>query len=438
MMKPVIIVPCFNHAKAFESVAAGLSSFNIPVIVVDDGSIQSQSVQIKKICTKHKFFYIKNKVNGGKGAAMISGFRFANEQGFSHALQIDADGQHDIRDIPLFLKTAERHIDDLIIGNPVYDKSAPKSRLVGRKITKFWVMIETFNKHMPDTMCGFRVYPLAAIMPISQTIKFKRMGFDIEIIVKAYRCGINIVSVPTKVIYPDGGVSHFCAFRDNFYISLLHTYMCFLIPVWMIKKCFKGGKMRKFVYSFLILVPIMSFAKPLTDTMPTRLKTFVDNLDDVSANFTQIKILPESTKQFKSSGRVRFVKGTGFTWHQIKPSETIFTSTLASYCLNGDSKELNELPYFHQIQNMIDEMLNGNMSDFLFAFNADYTDDKSANGWHIVATPRLTALADFIQDLTIYGTTQNLNKIIITYADGTIVILNFTRSNKVFNYEIVC
>ena len=87
---------------------------------------------------------------------------------------------------------------------------------------------------------------------------------------------------------------------------------------------------------------------------------------------------------------------------------------------------------------MIDEMLNGDMSDFLFAFNADYIDDKNANGWHIVATPRLSAMADFIQDLTIYGTTKDLNKIIITYADGTILMLNFTRSTKDFNYEIVC
>jgi len=196
--------------------------------------------------------------------------------------------------------------------------------------------------------------------------------------------------------------------------------------------------MKKIIFGLFFLFSTSVFATPLGDTMPTRLKTFVDNLGDVSAEFTQVKILPESTKQFKSSGRVRFIKGTGFTWHQITPSETIFTSTLTSYCLNGEGKGLNELPYFHQIQNMIDEMLNGDMSDFLFAFNADYTDDKNATGWHIFATPRLSAMTDFIQDLTIYGTTKNLNKIIITYADGTILILNFSRSVKDFKYEIVC
>lgn len=238
MIKPVIIVPCFNHADAFSSVADKLANFEKPVVVVDDGSNQQQSKKIKNICSKHKFIYLKNNKNGGKGAAMLTGFRFAIEQGFTHALQIDADGQHDIRDIPLFFKVAHNHLDDLIIGNPVYDESAPRARLIGRKITNFWVMVETFNKNMPDTMCGFRVYPLTHIASILKTIKFKRMGFDIEIVVKAYRDGINIISVPTKVIYPKSGISHFNGFHDNFYISLLHTYLCCLIPLWIIK----GGR----------------------------------------------------------------------------------------------------------------------------------------------------------------------------------------------------
>ena len=242
MIKPVIIVPCFNHAEAFSGIADKLAYFEKPVIVVDDGSNQQQSKKIKDICSKHKFIYLRNEQNGGKGAAMLTGFSFAIENGFSHALQIDADGQHDIRDIPLFFKIAHNHPKDLIIGNPVYDESAPRARLIGRKITNFWVMVETFNKNMPDTMCGFRVYPLKSIEPILKTIKFKRMGFDIEIIVKAFRNGIKLISLPTKVIYPKNGTSNFHTFRDNFYISLLHTYLCCLIPSWLIRRAFRHEK----------------------------------------------------------------------------------------------------------------------------------------------------------------------------------------------------
>lgn len=235
MIKPVIIVPCFNHADAFVNVAGKLCEFETPVIVVDDGSSPQQSKKIKNICSKHKFFYVKNAKNGGKGAAMITGFQFAIKNGFTHALQIDADGQHDIRDIPLFFKISNSHPDNLIIGDPEYDESAPRSRLMGRKITKFWVMVETLNKNIPDTMCGFRVYPLKHIKPILKNIKFKRMGFDIEIVVKAFWHGIHIIAIPTKVIYPKNGTSNFHAFRDNFYISLLHTYLCCLMPLWLIK-----------------------------------------------------------------------------------------------------------------------------------------------------------------------------------------------------------
>ncbi len=172
------------------------------------------------------------------------------------------------------------------------------------------------------------------------------------------------------------------------------------------------------------------------DSMPTKIKTFTDNLETVSATFNQTKILPESTKRFISTGYVKFVKNTGFTWHITKPSNTVFTSTLSTYCVNGESAELSKLPYFYQIQNMIDKMLNGDMNDFLYAFNVDYV-EKSDN-WTMFATPRLTNIADLIQDLTIYGSETDLDKIIMTYSDGTIVILEFKKMKTELSDEIAC
>ena len=179
-----------------------------------------------------------------------------------------------------------------------------------------------------------------------------------------------------------------------------------------------------------------AFAYQITDKMPDTLKTFTENLNTVSATFKQTKILPESTKRFMSNGYVKFVKNVGFTWHQQKPSEETFTSTLKKYCVNGETKELNELPYFYRIQTMIDNMLNGDMSEFLYAFNVDYNEHK--NSWVMAATPRLTAIADMIQDVTIYGTTTDLTKVIMTYYDGTIVILEFARLTKEITDEIAC
>ena len=194
--------------------------------------------------------------------------------------------------------------------------------------------------------------------------------------------------------------------------------------------------MKKIIFVLCCVFSLNVFAYPVTGEMPEKLKTFTDNLESVSATFKQTKILPESTKRFISNGYVKFVKNVGFAWHQQKPSDEIFTSTLTEYCVNGEAKELTELPYFYRVQSMIDKMLNGDMSEFLFAFDVDYSEHK--NSWTLVASPRLVILADMIQNLTMYGNTQDLNKVVMTYYDGTIVIWEFNRSKKEINDEVNC
>lgn len=193
---------------------------------------------------------------------------------------------------------------------------------------------------------------------------------------------------------------------------------------------------NKIIFLLFSLWCSICTATPISETTPTQLKKFTDNLESVSATFKQTKILPESTKQFVSNGHVKFVKNVGFTWHQQKPEENVFTSTLENYCVNGQKSELSTLPYFYQIQTMIDKMLNGDMSDFLYAFNADYV--EKGTKWTLVATPRLTNIADIIQDLTIYGNNTDLNKIIMTYYDGTIIILEFSKIKTDIPDEIIC
>lgn len=239
MFKPVVIIPCFNHADTLESVVKSVLSFEIPVIVINDGSTIPQTATIKTVCETNNCIYVHHTPNGGKGAAMKQGFFTAHRMGFTHALQIDADGQHDMNDIPRFLEMSRNNPDALITGQPLYDETAPRSRMIGRKITDFWVMVETFNRHMPDAMCGFRVYPLAATLPILDGLHFNRMGFDIEIMVKMYRNCTRILPISTRVIYPESGISHFRLWRDNFYISLMHTYLFFTIPAWKIRRLLK-------------------------------------------------------------------------------------------------------------------------------------------------------------------------------------------------------
>ena len=148
--------------------------------------------------------------------------------GFTHALQIDADCQHNTKDIPAFLALSRMHPKAIISGVPIYDHSVPKSRLYGRRITNFWVMIETLSFQVKDAMCGFRLYPVNPVIQLVEKTKLQLgMGFDIDILVRLIWEGITVLSQSTKVIYPADGISHFKLLRDNLRISWTHTRLFF-------------------------------------------------------------------------------------------------------------------------------------------------------------------------------------------------------------------
>ena len=226
-MKFCAIVPVYRHESTTRKVAEELSAQGLAVILVDDGNTPEGHAILEQVA--HEVpgtTLVTHAKNGGKGKAVVSGLKAAFEMGFTHALQMDADGQHDASAIPFFLKAAKKHPDDLVAGMPQYDSSVPKAREQGRKITNFWVAIETLSRDIPDSMCGFRVYPVAKTWPVAKKIRSFRMGFDIEILVRLSWAGVKMRFYPIKVIYPEGGVSNFRVFHDNVAISLTHTMLC--------------------------------------------------------------------------------------------------------------------------------------------------------------------------------------------------------------------
>lgn len=222
---PCIIIPLYNHGSTLHRTLTGLQPYGVPVIVVDDGSDQATQLTLQQVLKDFRQVRaVRLPQNQGKGAAVMRGFREAIASGYTHALQIDADGQHDLADIPDFLAWAQRYPDALLCGQPIYDASAPASRRYGRLITHVWVWIETLSFAIGDSMCGFRLYPLQpTVHLIDQTAIASRMAFDIEIVVHLYWLGLPILNLPTRVIYPEGGISHFHLWRDNWRISCAHS-----------------------------------------------------------------------------------------------------------------------------------------------------------------------------------------------------------------------
>jgi glycosyltransferase involved in cell wall biosynthesis len=241
-LKTCIIIPVYNHEQALPQVIAAIKPFGLHGFLIDDGS-SAQCRAVLEDCARKEgdwLTLIVRAENGGKGAAMLDGFRTAIAEGFTHALQIDADGQHQADDIPQFLAASRQHPEALIAGLPVFGEDAPKSRQYGRQFTNLWVWINTLSFAIGDAMCGFRVYPLATVEQVCRAAPLSlRMDFDIDIIVRLYWQGVDVINLPTRVSYPLDGVSHFRLWRDNLMISKIHARLFFgmlaRLPGWMLR-----------------------------------------------------------------------------------------------------------------------------------------------------------------------------------------------------------
>lgn len=230
MFKPCVLIPVYNHEHAIATVVDEVLTHDLHCILIDDGSSPACAEVLDKLAAAHqgKVTLARHTVNGGKGAAVLTGFRQAAKAGYTHALQIDADGQHRVADIPKFLQLAEANPDAVISGYPVYDESVPKARLYGRYLTHVWVWINTLSFQIRDSMCGFRVYPVASVITLANRQNIgKRMNFDTDILVRLYWDGSRVLNLPTRVSYPIDGVSHFRVWLDNVLITRMHTVLFF-------------------------------------------------------------------------------------------------------------------------------------------------------------------------------------------------------------------
>ncbi|HVZ99871.1 MAG TPA: glycosyltransferase family 2 protein [Caulobacterales bacterium] len=229
-MRLCAIIPSYRHASALPKLVEALRPACETVFIVDDGNEEPIRGAIAAAAGPG-VNVLRHETNQGKGRAVALGFRAAIASGFTHALQLDADGQHDVADLPKFIAAAREAPRALICGQALYDDSVPRARKFGRYITHFWVWVETFSFDIADSMCGFRLYPLAPVAKLIAGAEVgARMNFDTEIAVRLHWMGVPVVNLPTRVIYPEGNVSNFQMLEDNLRISLMHTQLALQAP----------------------------------------------------------------------------------------------------------------------------------------------------------------------------------------------------------------
>ena len=240
-MKQGFLVPVFRHGKTAYLLAEKLAAFGLPVIVVDDGN-DGETKALLADCTVKipAVVLVRLGKNSGKGGAVIAGIKKAAELGLTHVLQIDADGQHDEGKAAFFLEESKKYPGKVISGYPEFDADAPMGRVAGRRISNFWAAVVTLSGEFTDVLCGFRVYPVEAVLKIAgNPFVDRRMGFDPEILVRLYWGGVSPLFYSIKVNYPADGISNFKMVNDNLRISLMFArlFIGMLIRLpWLIAK----------------------------------------------------------------------------------------------------------------------------------------------------------------------------------------------------------
>jgi predicted LPLAT superfamily acyltransferase/glycosyltransferase involved in cell wall biosynthesis len=229
MFRPAALVGIYDHGETIADVVTPLVARGLECWIVDDGSHARTRAQIDALAQSCRDVHVERlPENRGRGAALIHGFERLSRAGFTHALVLDADGQHDPADAERFLDEARHDPDALVLGDPIFGDDAPWVRLQGRRISRFWVHVETRSRAIRDPLCGYRCYPLESTLAITRRCRVgMRMDFDPEIAVRLFWAGAPIVIVPTRIRYPENGLSHFRMVRDNVRISWMHTRLVF-------------------------------------------------------------------------------------------------------------------------------------------------------------------------------------------------------------------
>jgi glycosyltransferase involved in cell wall biosynthesis len=222
----LVLIPSYNSGpKVLDAVTEARRAWE-PVWVVVDGSTDGTDRQLQRLAaTDPGLRVLVLSRNQGKGAAVLAGLRDAAAQGFTHALTMDADGQHAAAEIPEFMALSQANPAAMILGVPVFDASAPRLRVVGRRVSNGWAKLETLGA-IGDSLFGFRVYPLAPLRAVMERTRWmRRFDFDPEAAVKLCWRGVPAINRPAPVRYfrpEEGGVSHFRYVRDNALLTWMH------------------------------------------------------------------------------------------------------------------------------------------------------------------------------------------------------------------------
>lgn len=241
----LVVIPSYNTGNKVLETARHARQMWDPVWIVVDGSTDGTGEALQDLAAADPglrvFVLPKNR---GKGAAVLHALDAAAEAGYTHALTMDADGQHPPATIPEFMAASAARPEAMILGLPVFDASVPLVRLRGRKISNALANFETLWGGIGDALFGFRVYPIEPLRDIMHgRVWMRRFDFDPEAATRLCWRGVPPINIPAPCKYlrpEEGGVSHFNYVRDNILLTWMNlrlvAEMTLRLPVLLWRK----------------------------------------------------------------------------------------------------------------------------------------------------------------------------------------------------------
>jgi glycosyltransferase involved in cell wall biosynthesis len=219
----LVIIPSFDSGRLLERTVVAARAHWAPVWVVIDGSTDDSAGAVEAMArTDAALRVVHLPDNRGKGAAVRQGLIAAQMAGFTHALVMDADGQHPADQVPAFMAASAATPDSLVMGRPVFGNDAPLIRVVSRRLCNACAALVTLRR-VGDTLFGFRVYPIVRLLAVMRASHgMRRFDFDPEAVIRLAWDGTPFIHLPAPVRYlsrAEHGVSHFKYLRDNLLLT---------------------------------------------------------------------------------------------------------------------------------------------------------------------------------------------------------------------------
>jgi glycosyltransferase involved in cell wall biosynthesis len=339
----LVLLPTYNTGPRLHEVVTEVFRHWQSVLVVVDGSTDGSEKSLLELAKSEPALTVLIlPQNSGKGAAVLAGAKAACARGFTHALVMDADGQHPAGSIVEFMDASQRQPDALVLGRPIFPSNIPPARLHGRKLSVGLVYFELLGAGIADPLFGFRVYPLTPLIAeLGSRRGGRRYDFDTEAAVRLGWAGVAPVNIAAPVRYfsrAEGGVSHFHYWRDNLTLIWMHTRLITELLLWRwpaVRRHRREWRAAGISLALLlVLFPFASAAEsdslvnpehqvaPASPVWADLVGAFAHN-PDVTADFAERRFFPFKREPVELKGEVRVSASRGLSLHYTAPEERI-------------------------------------------------------------------------------------------------------------------